>query len=154
MTRTLTLAFLFAVAACGGKSAAPATTPMAHEHHHEMGGAEAEEHENMPAEMKAFHDVLAPRWHAEGGKRMADACAAVDQFVSAADALAKATPPVNANADTWTAGTRALVGAVAEMKASCTEATFTKVHEAFHALMGQTGMHHEEMKGEGGEHHH
>ena len=131
---------------------------MAHEHHHEMGGADGEEHANIPPEMKAFHDVLAPRWHAQGDKRMTDACAAADQFVSAADTLAKATPPVNANADTWTAGTRALVAAVNDMKASCTDATFTKVHEAFHALMEQAGMHKggemHDMKGMGGEHAH
>jgi hypothetical protein len=143
MIRTIALALL--VAACGGKQSAPATT---------AGGsnAAAEQHEaeaTMPPAMAKFHDVLAPRWHAAPGpERMKDTCGALSEFHAQADALAKATPPTTANADTWTTGTRALVDAVANLDATCKandttqfEAAFTKVHESFHGLMGAAGMH-------------
>jgi len=146
MKRTLTFALLVAIAACGGKDKPATTTPVAE--HHE-GSGEAEEHENLTPELKAFHDLLAPLWHAEKGpKRTSDTCAAREQFKAAADAVAKATPPVPANADTWTAGTRALVAAVADLDHQCTvagsgdfEGVFAKVHEAFHALMEQGEAH-------------
>lgn len=97
----------------------------------------------MPAEMKPFHDVLAPRWDAEKGpQRMKDTCAALGDFHADADVLAKATPPRTAHADTWTAGTKQLVAAVGELDTTCKandatsfEAAFQKVHDSFHALM-------------------
>ncbi len=147
MIRTLTLALL--IAACGGKDkAAPATTPTAHEHEHgEHGDGDA--HAGMTPEMTQFHELLRPRWHADKGPaRMTGACDALPQFQSASDAVAKATPPESANADTWTAGTRALVAAIAELDTACKgtdnaafETAFGKVHDAFHALM-EAGMTH------------
>ena len=107
----------------------------------------------MPPELKAFHDVLAPRWHAEKGpKRMQDTCAALPDFHSDADALAKATPPMNAHADTWTTGTKQLVDAVAGLDTTCKandaaqfETAFEKVHVSFHHLLEAAGgEHHEE----------
>ncbi len=137
MTRILTIAAL--LAACGSKQPAPATTP-AHDEHAEMA--------NMPPEMKTFHDVLAPRWHADKGpQRMQDTCAALPDFHSDADALAKATPPRSAHADTWTTGTKQLVDAVAGLDATCKandaaafETAFEKVHVSFHDLMAAAGM--------------
>jgi hypothetical protein len=165
MIRHLALVFVLAAAACGGKQAAPATTetttqpsePGAPHAGHEGG---AMEHEGMPPEMTKFHDILRPLWHAEKGpKRMADTCAAIAELRSTADAVAKATPPTQANADTWTTGTRALVAAVTDLEAVCKanesakfEAAFGKVHDAFHALMTAAGMKHE--PGEHGEHKH
>jgi hypothetical protein len=147
MLRTLTFAFL--IAACGGKDkAAPATTPTAHEHEHGEHG-DGDEHAGMTPEMTQFHELLRPRWHADKGPaRMTDTCAALPQFQSAADAVGKATPPESANADTWTAGTRALVAAIGDLGTACKgtdndafETAFTKVHDAFHALM-EAGMTH------------
>ncbi len=147
MTRILTFALLLLGAACGGKDKAPTTTTMAHEggEHHEGSGS-GDEHENLTPELSAFHDLLAPHWHADKGpQRTADTCSAIAQFKSSADAVAVATPPVSTNADTWTAATRALVAAVAELERACTsksdtkfDAAFTKVHEAFHSLMAQS----------------
>jgi hypothetical protein len=160
MIRNLSLTIVLAAAACGGKKAAPATTATTqqaegHEGHegHEMG-----EHPNMPAELAKFHDVLAPRWHAEkGAQRMKDTCAAVPEFKTDADAVAKATPPTQTNADTWTTGTRALVASVGELETTCKandtakfEEAFHKVHESFHGLLAQAGGE----KHEGGEHEH
>jgi hypothetical protein len=164
MIRTLTLATVLAAAACGGKKPAPATTTTTqqaegHEGHEGGGG----EHEGMPTEMTKFHDVLAPRWHAEKGpQRMKDTCAALPEFHADADAIAKATPPVKANADTWTTSTRALVESVNGLDPVCKandsakfEAAFHKVHESFHGLMaaGGVGEKHEE-QAKGGEHEH
>ncbi len=117
----------------------------------------------MPAELTKFHDVLAPRWHAEQGPaRMTDTCAAMPQFQSEADAIAKVTPPTPANADTWTAATRALVDAVESLDATCKandaatfDEAFQQLHESFHALMAAAGAKHEPAEHQhGGEHQH
>lgn len=155
MLRTLTVISLLA-AACGGKDkAAPATTTTAApapagDGTHEGGG---DHHAGMPAEMARFHEVLRPNWHAEAGAtRMTSTCAAIPQFQTESEAVAKSTPPVAANADTWTASTRALVAAVTDLAAACKntalepfDAAFTRVHDAFHALMKQASS-----AGEGG----
>jgi hypothetical protein len=163
MIRNLAFGLALAAAACGGKKPAPATTTTTTTEQGTTGetaagGGPMSQHEEMPPEMAKFHDLLAPRWHAEKGpQRMKDTCAAVPDFKSTGDALAKATPPTKANADTWTAGTRALVAAIVDLEATCKandatkfEAAFAKMHEAFHALMQAAGMHHGEHQG--GEH--
>src|SRR5678816_4543185 len=74
---------LIVAAACGNKSKSEPAKP--------MGDKPAEEHANMSPEVTKFHDVLAPRWHAaKGEQRMKDTCAAMADFQSNADALAKA----------------------------------------------------------------
>lgn len=135
MARLLTIALL---AACGSKQPTPAANPPAHEEPGEKA---------MPAELEPFHDVLAPRWHAEKGpKRMEDTCAAVPELQKDADALAKVTPPRSTHADTWTTGTKALVEAVAALDKTCKasdatafEPAFEKVHESFHTLLEASG---------------
>ena len=89
MSRTLTFALLICAAACGGKSRPAAAPATASEHAHEGSGSGAmqEEHAGMPAELTAFHDLLAPHFHAaDGPQRLQDTCAAIDQFRSTADA--------------------------------------------------------------------
>ena len=102
MMRTLTVALLFSLgltAACGGKDKGTSTTPGTGSAATGTAGGNA--HEGLPPEMQAFHDVLAPRWHAaQGPQRLTDTCSAVPQFKSTADAIAVATPPITANADT------------------------------------------------------
>ncbi len=148
MTRTLTFALLLAIAACGGKDkGGSGTTPPAGgagDHRDGDHHADGEQmHDELSPEMKTFHDVLAPLWHADkGAKRSADTCAAVPQLKTNADGIATATPPVSTNADTWTTGTRALVAAIGELETACKgkadiEAPFAKVHDAFHNLMKQ-----------------
>lgn len=129
-----------ALAACGSHHAAPAASGESNEM------KQMEMH--MTPEMRAFHDVLAPRWHAPAGpQRVKDTCAAVGDLGKDADAIAKATPPRTANADTWTAATRQLVAAVGELAQVCGQGeqpagfddTFGKVHAAFHALLAAAG---------------
>lgn len=170
MIRTLTFVLVLA-AGCGGKKSEPATTttttttPSGSAQAAGSGSAGAPEapREEMPVELTKFHDMLAPLWHMEKGlKRMKDTCAAVADLRAAADAVAKATPPTKANADTWTTGTRALIDAVTTVEAACKkkdntkfEAAFSKVHDSFHNLMAQAGVEHkEDEKKEGAAHKH
>ncbi|MBV8758054.1 MAG: hypothetical protein JO257_12280 [Deltaproteobacteria bacterium] len=142
------IAFAMLIAACGSKQPPTANGGVG------SGSSAAEkkaEHDEMmrtmPAEMGKFHDVLAPRWHqAQGPDRQKDTCNALPDFHAQADALAKATPPATANADSWTAATRALVASVAALDSSCRandgaqfESAFANVHEAFHSLMKAAG---------------
>lgn len=101
----------------------------------------------MPSDVKHFQDLLAPRWAAgQGAQRMKDTCDALSDFHAAADAIAKATPPRTANADTWTTATNQLVAAVAGLDPACQandvaafETAFAKVHDAFQALLAAAG---------------
>lgn len=164
MMRTLTVSLLIGLVTavgCGGKDKGATTTSGA-TGQTGSGNEGGDAHEGLPAEMQAFHDLLAPRWHAAAGaQRITDTCGAVPQFKSSADAIAVATPPIAANADTWTTGTKALVAAVGELNAACKtndaakfEPAFAKVHDAFHALMEQGKMHGDgDQQGSGGMHH-
>ena len=134
-------------AACGGKQApAGADKP-----------APMGEHPEMGPEMTRFHDVLAPRWHAEkGAQRMADTCAAIGDFQTNAASIAGRAAPPSAEAASWTTATKELTEAVSGLDAACKantvdvfEPAFARVHTVFHAVM-ELG----EAKGEhaGGEH--
>jgi hypothetical protein len=149
MTRIFVVAALLFAAACGGKSA-----PATHTDHAAGSGSQGPmmghkgEHDDLSPELHKGREVFAPLWHAEkGAKRTADTCAAVPNIAAAADAVGKATPPASANADTWTAGTRRLVDAVAKLGDACKtndaatfETAFNDVHEAIHAIMEMAHM--------------
>jgi hypothetical protein len=146
MIRTLTISLVL-VAACGGKKPEPAT-PDKHAEHGE--GAE-HEHEmaNMPPELMKFHDVLAPRWHADKGpQRMKDTCAAIPDFSAGVTAIATAQPPAGVDGTKWTNSAGELAAAVSKLDETCKandaaafEVAFQKVHETFHGLMGAAGGH-------------
>ena len=150
----LRLMLAFSLIACGGKKSAPATTTTATPTTTAQpeGSGHMDEHEGMPPELAKFHEVLAPRWHAEKGpKRMKDTCAALPEMQTDANAIAKATPPKSTNADTWTKGTRALLDGLSMLDASCKandsvkfEASFERVHNAFENLAAAAGEHHDE----------
>lgn len=120
----------------------------------------------MMPEVAKFHDVLAPRYHADkGDKRRADTCGAIADFEAGADAIAKATPPAGTDQEKWTAQTKELTDAVAAMGGTCKandaaafDPAFERVHKGFHGVMEAAGGHkemgHEGMEGmghEGGE---
>jgi hypothetical protein len=128
--------FVFA-AACGG-GGKPAPTPVApsapagdHAEHHEM---------KMAPELAGFHDVLKPRWHApKGEQRMQDTCAAIPQFQTQAESIAKAKP---------SSQSKELGDAVSALDTACKandaavfELAFAKVHDTFHAMMEGGGEH-------------
>ena len=115
MTRWLVLVLALALSACGGKSPPP----------------------SAPAKdaVAAFHDILAPLWHAEEGpQRVRDTCNAVAEMQTRAQAVA------DARKDQASAS---LVQAVTELAKECggSQAEFPEklaaVHEAFHAVSGQ-----------------
>ena len=159
--KTLLVAAL-TVLGCGGANPDPseplesARNGQKHEvGHREPGKAEPgkAEHDEMamPAPVKAFHDVLAPRWHAERGpKRTADTCAALGEFHRGADAIAAAPAPQGRDATAWSAAGVQLVDAVGGLDAACKagdaagfETAFAQVHERFHAAMeASAGEHH------------
>ncbi len=115
------LALALVVVACSSKTP-PETTKPAMEQHH------------MSPELAKFHDVLAPRWHADKARRMTDTCAAMADFTSTAAAV----------------GSKDLADAVTALDGTCKandaaafEPAFEKVHTTFHKLMegGEHGEH-------------
>lgn len=144
------------VAACGGKSdPAPAPSPGAggahaghgeHAHHH-MGEGHEAEHPPMTPELTAFHDVLAPLWHAEpGAQRTSDTCAATARMAGLVPALYDA-PPAGADVAAWGAAVDELQGRISDLEGPCSGGTvelgamtfddaFRALHEQFHALLG------------------
>ena len=149
MKTALTFVLVLA-AACGGGKSKPAPTTEAKQM---APGGEM----NMPPELAKFHDVLAPRWHAEKGpKRMADTCSAVGELQADADAIAKATPPAGADAAKWGTGAKSLTDAVVALDGTCKandatafEPAFAQVHNSFHVMLEAGGGHPEEMMHEG-----
>ena len=121
--------------ACGSKP----TPPQQHGDEH---------HAKLPPELARFHDVLAPRWHADPGPaRVKSTCDAIPDFRTRADALAKVTPAPPDNADAWTTGTKQLAEAVEALAATCGandlvafDPAFARLHESFEAL-AESAMH-------------
>jgi len=165
MKSALLFAVVLATSACGGKAAPspepdPATGPQ-HAMHEGSGAAmghkPGHEHGEMAPTITAFHDVLAPRWHAEkGAKRMADTCAAIPEFQRGAAAIIAAPAPQGAVAAAWTDGGKQLAEAITALEAPCKasdaaafEPAFHRVHESFHRVMEAGGGKHKE-----GEHAH
>jgi hypothetical protein len=126
-----------ALAACGG-GVKPA--PVAHD-----------EHANMPPELVKFHDVLAPRWHADKGPdRMKRTCDAMLEFTQSATAIAVAQP-ANVDRDAWTNGAGKLAASLQDLDATCKandaakfETAFEQVHVSFHGLLEAAGGEHRE----------
>jgi hypothetical protein len=124
------VATLAALAACGGAPAAPATPTGAeageHRHHDHDGKGKEHDDSAQPAPVRAFHEALAPLWHADKGpERVVKTCAQAPALKAKAEATSDAD----------------LVAATAALVAECDkagrpdfEARFAAVHERFHAL--------------------
>lgn len=134
------LAAALAATACGGKSApATATTEHGHAGHH---GDAPHEHD-FPPEVAAFHDTLAPLWHATpGAQRTEDTCTATGELDQRAEHLQNAAPPAGVDADAWAEKLAALREVLSDLSDDCVadrldtfEADFTALHDAFHALI-------------------
>ncbi len=114
------------LAACGG-GASHAEPEHEHGHGHEHAGGE-HEHPELPPDVEAFHDALAPIWHMEPGEGRAQAgCEGVAVFRERATAL----------------GDAALTDAVEALAAECdatgpeVETRLAGVHDAYHAVAEQ-----------------
>jgi hypothetical protein len=132
--RSLSLLAAFAaitsLAACGGAPAAPATPTGAeageHRHHDHDGKGKDHDDGAQPAPVRAFHEALAPLWHADKGpERVAKTCAEAPALKAKAEATS--------NAD-LVAATVALVAECDKAGRPEFEARFAAVHERFHAL--------------------
>ena len=173
-TKALVLAAGLAIAGCGGSDGGGAAEPVVpttddqphdgvdeHADHHE--GEQHEEHQLPPA-MTAFHDIMAPLWHAnEGEQRVADTCAKLPDMVDGVEAISDEGAPEGTPAvDAWLAAVSDLSSQLETLQQVCEggppstaegsypaegslaefQAEFTGVHDAFHAVMAAMGMEH------------
>lgn len=167
-TQTILSAFLaVALAACGASEPAPAqptpvtppaeATPTAAPDH-----GEAEHSHDFPGAVTAFHDVMAPKWHAEPGpQRQTDTCGAIAGFKDAAAKIGSDPVPEKAAAQegSWHNAVADLNIAIGGLEAACAADgragfadAFHQLHEAFHRLVALIGHEkHDEGKHEHGE---
>ena len=119
------------------------------EHHGEHGEGGGHEHGDMHPALHAFHEVLAPAWHADPGEaRVAASCEASAQLVELTPPLGEAmaehvreaggtdedaTAP-GANLATATASLGEACGAD-EVDGTAVEERIAGVHDAFHVIM-------------------
>jgi len=140
-------------------AAAPDTAtpdaPHGHEHGGEHGGEHKGEHKHdhdFAGPTDAFHEAMAPLWHAPAGDaRTTDTCAAAPDLVASAEAVAASAAPEKVTDEAaWKAAGAELVGKAQALQATCEasgdfDGAFTAVHEAFHGLVKLVG--HEEAEG-------
>lgn len=155
-----TTAIALLLVGCG--SSEPATTTAAPAK--EAGAPAAEhgtdEHHRLTPELQAFHDQLAPRWHAaKGEERRKDSCAAMPEFKTRAAAVQSAAAPATVDAAAWQKAGADLVDTVSKLETACGssdaaafDAAFEVVHTSFHHAM-ELMMGEHEMMGEHGDEH-
>jgi hypothetical protein len=139
--RSILFIVAIAAAACGGASKsdttepAPATGTMPADEH------AGEEHSNLPAEVHAFHEQLAPLWHSEAADRQAATCAKGAELADGAAKIEGAAAPEGVDAAAWTAAAKELTASAQALVTDCGagaadfDAKFNAVHERFHGLI-------------------
>jgi hypothetical protein len=147
------LVLALALAGCSKKDgAAPSTNPepAATGDATKPAGEPAHEH-GFEGAVKSFHAVLSPLWHAEAGEqRTNDTCTAAADLVTKAGAIEAEPVPAAAGGkdDAWKAQATALTTAAKELQTVCSgdratfDATFSTMHDAFHALIEIAGQGH------------
>jgi hypothetical protein len=144
---TAALGVVVGLGGCGGTQSdanQPLESPRDSQRH-DQAKDRGEKHDEvgMPPTLRAFHDVLAPRWHAKPGpERMADTCKAIPDFRGNADAIATSQQPEGRDPAAWVAGGKQLSDAVTVLESACKsadatsfDAAFGQVHERFHGLL-------------------
>ena len=99
-----------------------------------------------PASVIAFHDVMAPDWHAdEGAARTEATCANVATYQERAEVVTADTPPEGVNQAAWRTAADALAASAESLGAVCAqdgratfEAAFSALHDRFHDLVALT----------------
>jgi len=110
--------------ACG--SSEPTTTTTADQE--ASVGGEAQEHPQLPPDLAAFHDALAPVWHHDPGEERAhDACDAAQTYI-------QLSANVQNGEDLRTA-TRHLAAVCGSAETPAIEEALRAVPEAFHAVL-------------------
>ncbi|MFO0631695.1 MAG: hypothetical protein U0168_02460 [Nannocystaceae bacterium] len=154
--RLFPLVLTLGVMACAKKDAAATTTPPGDAaatdgaHAHDDGAKHEHEHE-FTGGVKSFHDTMAPLWHAaKDDARVTNTCAAAADLLAKAGAIETEPMPTAAtDAAAWKTRGGELTAAAQGLQTSCNgdrkdfEAAFTKLHEAFHALIELAGETHE-----------
>jgi hypothetical protein len=144
MTRIVLLSsIVLAAAACGGSSKPAATEPASGGGAMGAGGGEGEHEHHFPARVTAFHDRLAPLWHADPGDARTDGtCAATGELDQLGEDLQNAAAPDGVDATAWSEKIDGLRTAVSHLGDNCVagqlatfDADFTAVHDAFHHLI-------------------
>ena len=161
-TKALVLAAGLAIAGCGGSDGGGAAEPVVpttddhmhdgvdeHADHHE--GEQSEDHQLPPA-MTAFHDIMAPLWHAnEGEQRVADTCAKLQDMADGVEAISdEGAPESTPHEGVWRDAVSDLSSQVEALQDACEagpsleefQGQFTGVHDAFHAVMAAMGVEH------------
>lgn len=106
----------------------------------------------MPAQVTAFHDVLAPVWHSDAGAARDDrACQQAATYRERASAVTAMPVPAaaQANSAAWTAAAAQLSARSEALATACgatprgdVNAALTELHTAFHGLMEPLGRGH------------
>jgi len=147
--------------ACGGSAEPAPAQPAAQTAPADQTAPAGEEHEHdFPPAVAGFHDRLAPLWHAEAGpQRVDDTCKSIDDLEGEAGPMHDGTPVAEDQAQAYFQAVGDLKSALGELRDACDEdgrpnfdAAFTKVHEAFHAVIAFFG-HQESGEHEGHEGH-
>ncbi|MEZ4401150.1 MAG: hypothetical protein R3B06_14085 [Kofleriaceae bacterium] len=141
--KRLAVVALFVVAACGGKSKTSSVEHADPMMHADGDGMMKEGHPTMPPAVNAFHDNLAPLWHAEAGpQRVTDACGKSGEMDQQLEEVEGAGAPEGVDAAAWTDKVTGLRTAWAAFSDDCVsteganfDATFGAAHDAFHALI-------------------
>ena len=100
----------------------------------------AEEH-NFPPSVAAFHDVMAPLWHAPAGEQRAqEICVQSSQLVANVDIIQQSETPDKVKSNEWSRAVKNLSQTVSELEQQCDdkqppEPALGEVHEAFHQLI-------------------
>ncbi|HUQ04493.1 MAG TPA: hypothetical protein VM261_18460 [Kofleriaceae bacterium] len=143
MMRSILLAITVAAAAsaCGGKSKPATSTDISQS---QPAGNPGEEHEHsFPAEMGAFHDKLAPLWHADSNQaRIDQTCTATGELDALAAGVKNGAVPEGVDPAKYSERADALTASIVKLSAACGspdratfDADFGGVHSAFHALI-------------------
>lgn len=129
-----------ALVGCGGSGGGDVAEGEGGEGH--AGGEHGGEHGELPAEVTAFHDALAPVWHAEEGQVRRDAaCENIHVLDGAADDVEAMSVPEGVDENAWHAATDDLMADVDVVAGACegdaddVEAKLSEVHDAFHAIV-------------------
>lgn len=132
MSRAVVIAAL--LAACGGKEPVEDTLP--------TGPVKPATLPSDGSPIDAFHDLLAPLWHAVGPTRMQQVCNSQPELATRAEAVRKAGSPGDLDAGAWSASLDKVEKTLAGLKGPCGgtdttrfEAAFTALHWAFHDYM-------------------
>ncbi len=113
-------------------------------------------HHDFPPAVSAFHDVMAPLWHAPPGEqRQQSICQGAASLQNAADNILRADTPDQVQAAQWGRAAQQLREAVAALSGACSAEkkgiaeAMAAVHDRFHALVAQVGHRHGEQAAAG-----